>query len=470
LELDRRSVAPQVVKAPAIVVAIVSVSVVAVQLLGPVELANAGARAAIETAITLSALLSFALLLAYFNQARRLRELLLLLALGTLAITDFAFSALPTLTGVMNAGGGEAARLACEALVAATLAVAAFTPAEKPAGGARRSIAIAAAAGIGTFGLVWLLDMIAGVHSAAGSRSHQGGFAAATGDPVALTVTVLCVCVLVAASVAFVARAGRADAEAGLLAGASVMLGVWWLQYLVTPAAAVDTVTPGQLPRLVAYALLLWAAMRRYARMRDEATLAAIIAERQRIARDLHDGLAQDLAVIATHGQRLSSELGSDHPLTIAARRALVASRGAIVDLSASAAPTTGAALRQVAEELGARFGVTVGVQIKIDLAPQGAIDLTPTDREEVVRIAREAIVNAIRHGGARRIDVTLECHGRDLRLRISDDGCGIVDGALQSKQGFGLRTMRARADSLGGRLTARQGAHGGTEVEVLVS
>lgn len=451
------------------VVAAVSISVVALQLLGPFDAHSAGARAAIETAITLSALLSFGLLLACFNQTRRLRELLLLVAIGTLAVSDFAFSALPALAGVADPGG-QAVRLGFEALVAATLAAAAYTPAATRAHAARRPIEFAALAGVGTFAIVRLLDTVFAVHPAAGSQSHVAAFTVAAGDPVALIVTVLCVGVLVAAASAFVTRSGRADAEAGMLAGASVMLGVWWFQYLVTPAAAADTVTPGQLPRLLAYGLLLWFALRVHARIREEATLAAIIAERQRIARDLHDGLAQDLAVIATHGQRLSSELGPEHPLTIAARRALVASRGAIVDLSASTAPTTGAALRQVAEELGARFGVTVGVQIKIDLAPQGAVDLTPSDREEVVRISREAIVNAIRHGGARRIDVALECHGHDLRLRISDDGCGIVDGALQSKQGFGLRTMRARADSLGGRLTARRGAHGGTEVELLVS
>ncbi|MGZ6652150.1 MAG: histidine kinase, partial [Solirubrobacteraceae bacterium] len=88
-----------------------------------------------------------------------------------------------------------------------------------------------------------------------------------------------------------------------------------------------------------------------------------MIAERQRIARDLHDGLAQDLATIALRTQRLQN--GSDRPddvLMLAARRALAISRGTIVDLSASDAPTTEAALRQVADELAARFTVLVDV------------------------------------------------------------------------------------------------------------
>ena len=66
--------------------------------------------------------------------------------------------------------------------------------------------------------------------------------------------------------------------------------------------------------------------------------------ERRRIARDLHDGLAQDLAFIAAHGDQIAREAGEEHPLAIAARRALALSRGAIADLSASDAPSARAA------------------------------------------------------------------------------------------------------------------------------
>lgn len=207
--------------------------------------------------------------------------------------------------------------------------------------------------------------------------------------------------------------------------------------------------------------------MRRFRRGRrtdDRRLQGALNEERTRLARDLHDGLAQDLAFIAVSAQRLEPDLGAEHPLVIAARRALDASRGLMADLAARSAPTTGAALALVADELGTRFGVRVEVS---GTPPTGRADLDPSEREEIVMIAREAIVNAITHGHAQRIDVTLDLEGQRPLLLVRDDGGGVTSGASQG--GFGVPTMRARAETLGGRLVMRRGAGGGTELEVLV-
>jgi signal transduction histidine kinase len=197
----------------------------------------------------------------------------------------------------------------------------------------------------------------------------------------------------------------------------------------------------------------------------DQLLARALNEERQRLARDLHDGLAQDLAFIAASAQGLEPDLGPQHPLVLAARRALDASRGLMADLSARSAPTTGAALALVADELGGRFGVRVEVSVT---ARTGRPDLGPPEREEIVMIAREAIVNAIKHGHAQRIDVTLDLEGERPLLLVRDDGGGITSGMPQA--GFGLPTMRARAESLGGRLVMRRGAAGGTELEIRVA
>ena len=201
---------------------------------------------------------------------------------------------------------------------------------------------------------------------------------------------------------------------------------------------------------------------RRGRRTDDRRLQGALNEERTRLARDLHDGLAQDLAFIAVSAQRLEPDLGAE--LVIAARRALDASRGLIADLAARSAPTTGAALALVADELGTRFGVRVEVSVT---APTGRADLDPGEREEIVMIAREAIVNAITHGHAQRIDVTLDLEGQRPLLLVRDDGGGVTSGASQG--GFGVPTMRARAETLGGRLVMRRGAGGGTELEVRV-
>jgi signal transduction histidine kinase len=202
-----------------------------------------------------------------------------------------------------------------------------------------------------------------------------------------------------------------------------------------------------------------------YRRSQDQFARDAVSAERMRIARDLHDGLAQDLAFIAAHSERLAREFGADHPLAIAATRALAASRGQIVDLEASHASSTEAALREVAGELSSRFNVNVKVVV------DGAVNTERGEHErtELVRIAREAIANAVRHGGARNVTVRLGSRRDDLLLRVSDDGCGF-GGAAQDTAGTGLgmRTMRARAKSVGGRLVTRTHESGGAEIEVI--
>jgi signal transduction histidine kinase len=201
---------------------------------------------------------------------------------------------------------------------------------------------------------------------------------------------------------------------------------------------------------------------KREAELCRSVAVAAAAGERRRIARDLHDGLAQDLAFIAAHGDRLARELGTEHPLAIAARRALAVSRGAIAELSAPDAPTAGDALREVADELGGRFDMQVDVHAK-------PLALTPSAREDVVRIAREAIVNAARHGRAEKVVVSLTPENDGLVLKVRDDGVGIGAAAASEHGGFGFMSMRERATALGGSLSARTATSGGTELELVV-
>jgi signal transduction histidine kinase len=209
-------------------------------------------------------------------------------------------------------------------------------------------------------------------------------------------------------------------------------------------------------------ARMIHARPQREAEVRRQIAEAATARERSRIARDLHDGLAQDLAFIAAHGDRLAGEMGAEHPLAIAARRALAISRGAIAELSAPEASSAGEALRLVADELSTRFEIRVDVEAD----PRAAV--ASSDREDIVRIAREAIVNAARHGRARNVAVSLSPDEDRLVLRVRDDGVGI-GSAPPSGGGFGFQSMRERTMTLGGRLTARAPTGGGTELELVV-
>jgi signal transduction histidine kinase len=444
---------------------VLSAVVVGFELSRPIHTTNPSGRAAIETVITIAAICIARLLVANFQRSGRLPDLLLLCALVSVALTDFVYSAAPALIGGTKAESGGGARLACELIVSVAFAAAAFAPGTLIRHPNRRLIAVVALAGAAAVIAAELLEQATGSRWSASLQ--ETGIRGAAAHPVELAVTGITAIALVVSALAFLRRAQRGGIRCALLAGASLLLAGARLQYLAIPAVATDWVTPREAFRLAAYAMLLASAYWEYARAHRAAAAAAISSERERIARELHDGLAQDLACIAAQGQRLGTELQREHPLMVAARNALATSRGVIADLSASTAPTTEAALSLIADDLRHRHGLEIDVRVEMTTAPGGSNDLDLIDREHVVRIAREAIVNAALHGRARRVDVVLSgTAGGELVMRITDDGWGIAE---PQGCGMGLRTMRARAAALGGQLSAHSGPAGGTQLELTV-
>lgn len=448
-----------------LIIAALSAIAVAAELMGRVHAVNPGARAALETTITLAAIFSAGLLMANLERRPQVPDLLLLCALLAALLADFVYRAAPALSGGVGLESGGGAQLGCELIVSLTFAAAAFAPRKTIPDPSRGLVAWAVVAGTGALILGGLLEQFTSSHWVPGTLKHTGITGHAS-HPIGLGVHVAVAAVLIVSALGFVARSRLGELDGRLLAGASLLLAGASLQYLAMPAPATDWVTPREGLRLAAYALLLGGACVRYAKVSRREEHAAIVAERERIARDLHDGLAQDLACIATQSQRLGLRLGPDHPLLIATRHALAASRGAITDLCASTASSTEAALRLVASELEHRYGLQVRVRIESEAGLDGSRDVEPSYREDLVRIAREAIVNAAVHGRARHVDVVLRRQGHDLLLRVTDDGRGISDAR---QLGFGLRTMQARATSIGGRLSAHQRDEGGTELEFQV-
>ncbi|MGH2871766.1 MAG: sensor histidine kinase [Solirubrobacteraceae bacterium] len=412
-------------------------------------------RAAIESGTTLAALAAAGLLVAQYRRRHQLHELLLLSAVVAFALTDFVFSAMPPLIGTNELPLDIEAAVACQSLVPLVFALAAL-------GGDRTIRArrwwLPLPIGVACIAIVAVAEIAGLLAGSPGVSRSDASLMLEVGAPAAA--------VFLLAGVAFVRRPSPSG-DGCLMGGVSFLLAGARLQALALPLVAVDWITPRELLRLAAYGLLVAAAARELIVSRRADQQEALAAQRERIARDLHDGLAQDLAVIAVHGQRLEAELGAQHPVTVAARRALAASRRAIVDLSASHAPSTGAALREVAAELEARFDIDVAVRDELRSADGLAADLDRSAREQFVRIAREAIVNAARHGQARHIDVVLSSRGPGWRLTVADDGCGITPSQLAAASGFGLGAMQARARELGGRLSTSPGISGGTVLEL---
>lgn len=181
------------------------------------------------------------------------------------------------------------------------------------------------------------------------------------------------------------------------------------------------------------------------------------------MARELHDGLAQELAFIRSQTAAMAS--GMPLPdmvghVATAAERALEESRRAVETLAGGAPVPLREAVRAAAEEVAARQGAKVEVDVQASSIP-------PTVAEALLRVVREATGNAVRHGAARRVTVRLGCDNRSLRLTIVDDGGGFAPEGVC--QGFGLRSMRERVEALGGQLDVRSQQGRGTTVEAVV-
>ena len=194
---------------------------------------------------------------------------------------------------------------------------------------------------------------------------------------------------------------------------------------------------------------------------------AAVERERRRIARDIHDSLAQDLAFIAARVRALerdpTASVRLDH-LAIAATRALEHSRTTISTLTRPLDEPLDAALARNATEVAARHGGHAKLRL------QAGVVVPPATRESLVMILREAVANAMRHGRAGSVDVSLSQQSW-LRLRVTDDGRGFDAAARAARPdaGFGLQSMEERAQALGGGLVVRSAPGAGTTIEVVL-
>jgi len=440
-------------------------AILALEFLRPVAHSFPTLRAAVETLMTLLALSGAVLVSAQFAHTRRLRELLLLGALLTLALTDFFANALPAALHVHSVSGFTAAQPWGQLTVAAALAAAALTPSNKLITGGRRPQVITAALSVVAFAVAELGGLLLRSQLLAGATYSGLGIDRALRHPLGLVVLIGTVGLFAYAAHGFARRAKvERNSVLSLLGGAAILFAVARLYYLALPSVSPEAITPREALRVLAFVLVLAMALRQDAEMRATATRAAAIAERRRVAEDLHDGLAQDLAFIASYGVRMAQELGSEHPVTVAATRALAVSRETISGLSDMSATPPAEALEAIAHELRDRFEIAIAVDAQPDA------ELASVARDHVARIAREAIANAARHGGARNVEVSLKRTNIGVALRVCDDGCGIRGPAGSPPQdGFGLGSMRDRAAALGGSLTIRQRKAGGTELEVVL-
>ncbi|MGC1521018.1 MAG: ATP-binding protein [Steroidobacteraceae bacterium] len=206
-------------------------------------------------------------------------------------------------------------------------------------------------------------------------------------------------------------------------------------------------------------------------RLRGALLDAADHAERQ-LGRELHDGLGQDLVALSliarAETDRVSKggapELKALALIESVALRAVENCRGIAGGLSALT--ETGGDLYAALRRLPVRFrhdgppAITVTTEGDAPLAlPEGAQD-------HIFRVAQEALTNAVKHSGARRIDVFLGVTQAAIKLTVRDDGIGLLPSSAQSG-GLGRASMRHRASAIGARLSVSSAIGGGTEVRL---
>jgi len=243
------------------------------------------------------------------------------------------------------------------------------------------------------------------------------------------------------------------------LALGSLLLLFASLHFVFTPGVGIGDVSQGDFVQVLAYCVLLvgvWRAIRAYEFGR------AVADERARLAREIHDGLAQYLFAISTHASML--ENGADPAETLpllrqAADAAQREARYAILALSsASGRSPFDSALRRYVDLLTADGALNV----ELELDPRVRLD--PDEQIEVFRIVQEGLANVRKHASARRAWVRIEIRGGARLVTITDDGTGFETPA---GAGQGLGNMRDRATAVGGALSIGSAPGRGTTLEV---
>lgn len=402
-----------------------------------------GLRAGLATAGSLIALLTAFLVAGRLRRRALLNELVLACALVVLALAGLGFETLPALAAAFPSDLAMRAWLADDALGAVLFAAAAFVPPRR----LRRAYVLPAAVGsVAAAGLLTavIVFMLPGqLRSALATlQLVLAGFAGL-------------------AAAGFLHRARRSGDEFfGWLAMAATLAAVSRIAYFLYPVLDSEQAFAGEVFRSCFYALLLAGCLREILSYWRALAGAAVGDERRRIACELHDGLAQELAFLARNLSALSGRVDGEtlERLRRSVDRARLESRRAIHALSDTRRHGLREALADAVTAAAERFHV----EVQIDPMPE--IGLTAARAEALVRIACEAVTNAARHSGAGRVRLSLEDAGRHVRLRVSDAGCGFDVAA--GGAGFGLTAMRERARAVGGEVRISSAPGRGSEVE----
>lgn len=431
------------------------------------EYRNTAAHLVLETADACIALLVSFLVYGRFLRSRRLQDYLLLQGLLLLGVAGVGSTAV-----LLTIGPGRSGQLDVWLPMTIRVAGVLFVTAAAirgsnrmlPSRWVRWSVAPA-------LGVVAVSAAVLGASASAlpvaldpttspGSVVHLG-----VGHPVLLGAQVLTVICFGVAAFLYTAQARRGEDELVRWLGPACALAAFArLNFLLFPSLYSQWLYTGDALRTAFYLVLLVGAAREISAYWAAQARAAVVEDRRRLARELHDGVVQELGYIrAETSALLSADPARTERILGSCDRALDEARQAVeamgsIDDREPFGFTVHRAARQVAE----RFGVALELELDDTVTARTA------DRHAVLRIVREAVSNAARHGGAHRVKIELGRDQSGRRLVISDDGAGFdVQQTLVQRTGFGLTSMRERAEGLPGRFAIESAPGAGTRVTV---
>jgi signal transduction histidine kinase len=411
-------------------------------------------------------LLVAALLAGRVARKGTLLDLLALAGILVLAAKNLFFSVFGAIL-TESSGGLTTWRTTGAGMVAGALLAAAALAPRKVVRSGRRAIPIVVGCALAAFVLLSAVAALFELPGALSDRPATDAELRELGRHSALVVSdvAAAACFLIAGA-GFARRAEREADELEMWLGiGATIAALGYLNYALAPAAYTDVFYAGDIFRAAAVVAFGIGTVRELLRYQAVYAPASVLDERRRMARDLHDGVAQELAFIASRMHRLERHGGDEETIAEvndAVRRALQESRVAISTLGRPLEEPLHQALANTAKEAMD----PAEVRLELDLDPDVVV---PAAWEQALpRILREAVVNAVAHGHPRTVTV----HLRDadgVWLRVTDDGSGFDPSQPRAESSYGLISIRERTESLGGefRLSSEPGR--GTSVEILL-
>ncbi|RDW19902.1 sensor histidine kinase [Oceanobacillus chungangensis] len=201
---------------------------------------------------------------------------------------------------------------------------------------------------------------------------------------------------------------------------------------------------------------------------------AAVIEERQRIARDLHDAVSQQLFALTMMAEAATKQFDNKPELakqqiedvSVAALQAQTEMRALLLHLRP--VHLSGDSLKQGIEKLIVEIERKNSIDFKLVIEDE--LSLNDTIEEHVFRIIQESISNILRHANASKVDLTITKRARELFLHIRDNGKGFdVTKNATRNTSYGLKTMRERSEELGGTFIVRSNYDEGTYIDIRI-